>query len=555
MELENIKRLHALASRLCDGDIDAQQVQELSALINNNQEAIREYLDYTSLHLNLEHKLRASRNPEEFADELAVRLSEDAHAAKAATQVSEPNSKTVRAFSILALAASVFLAAAFLMNSFKSQPSYSARIIQKIDCDWGDERWGIPQSPLLEVGREIKLDHGLMVLEFGDGAEVTLEAPVHFSIVAQDRGNLAFGKLSAIVPERSRGFSIEIPAGEVIDLGTRFGVLVDELGNCEAHVFQGNVLVRSDWGNHNHSPQEWKLAADEAIRLSTTAQRIEHLAAQHSLFVTYSRFNSVASIEELPALSIPEEGDLILWLDAAKSLQLDSSNRVIGWGNLSVGTNSTENNAWQVDLGRRPRWIKQTLGGRPAVRFDGSSHLVTSPFLSGDEVTIFCVLRPQQAEQFNRHFGQILSLNTTPDLILKITRDKQLAGVLSTRKVPTNKLQDIFLQSTLPNEDEPIVCTLIYSNSMNRAALFVNGDLVAESQAPSIASIQTPKYIGNSNQGEAGFVGDIGELLVFNSALNSDQRIQVCNALLEKYGIAPTQREPRVLSGIVPEEQ
>ncbi|QEG34335.1 LamG-like jellyroll fold domain-containing protein [Bythopirellula goksoeyrii] len=555
MEFEKIKHLHALASRLCDGDIDAKQLKELSALLDNDKDAIQEYLDYTSLHLNLSHKLRVNLAPNEFGDAVKSRLSEDANNASVASQVTRQSSKAIRAVTIFSLAASVLIVAAFLLHSYKSQSTFTARIIQKIDCDWDDERWGAPQSAFLEVGREIKLDRGLMVLEFGNGAEVTLEGPIHFSVLAHDRGNLQEGRLTASVPKGGRGFTVQIPFGEVIDLGTRFGVLVHEAGDCEAHVFQGNVLVRSNLGIQNQPFQEWKLTADEAIKLSPASHKIHHLAAQSAEFVSYSRSNIVASYTGDSSLPISDSSELVLWLDAGRGLQLDSSNRVIEWGDLSFSTDSPVNNAWQVDVVDRPLWIKETADGRPSVRFDGASHLVTTPFLSGQEITIVGVLLAHNQEQHNRQRGQLLSFNSTPNLLLETTLDKQFAGVLSTRTLASKGQRKVLVKCPLPSADMPKVYALVYSNIRNRVAVYVNGELVAESQAPSISMTRSPKFIGNSIQGDRGFVGDVHELLIFDTALTSDRCVQVCNSLMEKYRIAATQKEPRVLSGLIPDEQ
>ncbi|TWU26035.1 LamG domain-containing protein [Bythopirellula polymerisocia] len=555
MDQEDNKRLQALASRLCDGDIDAEQLQELSALLDQDQEAIREYLDFTSVHLHLGHKLGAIQSIESASNELTAGQPEKVGVAQITSNASSNNYISARAVMIITLAASVIVASVFLINRFQSQTTFIARIIQKIDCDWGDQRWGAPQTALLEVGREIKLDRGLMVLEFGNGAEVTLEAPIQFRVLAEDRGNLSFGKLTANVPERGRGFTIHIPSGEVIDLGTSFGLLVDEAGISETHVFQGRVLLRRDAVKQGQSPQEWELTADHAIRIPSATQDVEHLTANRSHFVDYSHFGTSDNAEEKSRLAVPGDADLVLWLDAGRRQQLDSKNGVISWGDICVGRNSSEDNAWQIDEVRRPHWIEDSLAGRPAVRFDGSTHLVTTPFQTGDEVTIICVFKPRSGEQISSLYGKLLTLNASPSLILETTRNNQLASILFLANPSSKKKRTVLLEGPLPDNDLPTVCALVYSHSANRAALYVNGDLVSESHAPSIPNVETTQIIGNSIQGVGGFIGDVGDLLVFNSALPANQATELSNSLMEKYGITASQREPRVLSGLIPEEQ
>ena len=132
-----------------------------------------------------------------------------------------------------------------------------ARITEAIDCDWGEQHWGTPKSAALVAGQEIKLDSGLMVLNFSNGAEVTLEAPVHFTVLAKDRGRLDFGKLMAYAPERAHGFTILLPQANIVDLGTRFGASVAEDGVSETHVFEGKVQVQSTRGEQKLN--EWTL--------------------------------------------------------------------------------------------------------------------------------------------------------------------------------------------------------------------------------------------------------------------------------------------------------
>ena len=202
MESKKTKRLHTLASHLFDGDINVEQMQELSTLLDHDEQAICEYLDYTSLHLSLGHKLRVLRSSNELIEEGTAIGGRSTNNVQVASRTEFPKTNRSIAAVLFSLAVSAVVAAAFLTNSFQSQTVFTAKIIQKIDCNWGDERWGVPQSPLIEAGREIELDRGLMVLEFGNGAEVTLEAPVVFQVLAQDRGNLNLGKLTAVVPKR-----------------------------------------------------------------------------------------------------------------------------------------------------------------------------------------------------------------------------------------------------------------------------------------------------------------------------------------------------------------
>ncbi|MCB1090325.1 MAG: FecR domain-containing protein, partial [Verrucomicrobiae bacterium] len=57
------------------------------------------------------------------------------------------------------------------------------------------------------------------------------------------------GKLTADVPKAATGFVINTPRVNVVDIGTRFGVSVEENGDSEVHVMQGVVEVSRLTGN------------------------------------------------------------------------------------------------------------------------------------------------------------------------------------------------------------------------------------------------------------------------------------------------------------------
>ena len=85
-----------------------------------------------------------------------------------------------------------------------------------------------------------KSSRGEIRLTYDTGVELRLLAPAEF-VVGAAGGSLRRGGLRAVVPEKGRGFTIETPNGKVVDLGTEFGVAVDDFGVSEVSVFQGIV--------------------------------------------------------------------------------------------------------------------------------------------------------------------------------------------------------------------------------------------------------------------------------------------------------------------------
>ena len=106
---------------------------------------------------------------------------------------------------------------------------------------------------------------GLMEITYDTGAKVILQGPCTYEIDSDRGGYLAIGRLTARVEKesevqgpRSRAthpstfslqpsalFAVRTPTATVTDLGTEFGVEVEQSGATRSHVFQGSVEVRS----------------------------------------------------------------------------------------------------------------------------------------------------------------------------------------------------------------------------------------------------------------------------------------------------------------------
>jgi hypothetical protein len=530
-------RLHSLTSRLCDGDISAQELGELAAMLAGNKQSIEEYLDHTSLHLAVSERLRESHWD---SDRVGERIASTESGVPQTRSNWLTGKRAIRRLSLLVLAASLFAAAALVFRYGPLRTTDTARIAEAIDCDWGEQHWGTPKSASLVAGQEIKLDSGLMVLNFGDGAEVTLEAPVHFTVLAKDRGRLDFGKLTAYVPEKAHGFAVALPQANIVDLGTRFGAIVSEDGASETHVFQGKVLVESAHGEKKD--HEWTLAAGSALRFGSDGNDVKLFAAKPQSFVRLD-FADPTGVKDIATVSIPSDSHPILWLDAARRLQLDDAGRVVSWGDTRPGDGASENNAWQVKARQRPRWIRDAINRRPAVRFDGSSYLVTTPISSGDNATIICVFR----HGASREAGDILNLNGPPSLVLQ-TRDHDLIGKIVSTTGSLSRAQGGLLKCPLLDDNAAVVAAYVYDRSENRSSMYLNGAPVAESQASASVAVRSPKFIGASSSRENFFNGDLCEILLFDSSLTPENCAQVSTDLMRKYGIVKVEREPRILA-------
>lgn len=105
-------------------------------------------------------------------------------------------------------------------------------------------KWvGDQPSSDLRSGSRLRLESGLAEIHFKNGTQLILEGPADFEIRSRGKARLQRGKIVARVPHRAIGFTLESPAGKLIDLGTSFGMRVADNGETETQVFEGKVRV------------------------------------------------------------------------------------------------------------------------------------------------------------------------------------------------------------------------------------------------------------------------------------------------------------------------
>ena len=93
----------------------------------------------------------------------------------------------------------------------------------------------------LRADRPIELDTGILEIALGKHARLVIEAPALFTVESQDRVRMDRGRCYAEMDKGKSGLKIVTPSGEVLDLGTRFGVEVANDGETAVHVFEGAV--------------------------------------------------------------------------------------------------------------------------------------------------------------------------------------------------------------------------------------------------------------------------------------------------------------------------
>ncbi len=174
----------------------------------------------------------------------------------------------------------------------KADIEFVGRVTGMVDVRWSDIDTSTERGNGVPLGRKYAMASGLMEITYDTGAKVILQGPATYEVDSRDGGYLSIGKLTARLEKKGSGvrsqgsekvasgqwsvasatnpksqnpaipksqisnpqspasiFAVRTPTATVTDLGTEFGVEVQESGVTTAHVFRGTVRFQAVSGN------------------------------------------------------------------------------------------------------------------------------------------------------------------------------------------------------------------------------------------------------------------------------------------------------------------
>jgi hypothetical protein len=160
-------------------------------------------------------------------------------------------------------------------------------------------------------GERLKIESGTVELELNAGTKLVVEGPADWTVDDNNSVSLRAGRLLATVPTQAIGFSVQTPTAKIVDLGTEFGVDVDERGEAEVHVFQGRVVAERAAAPGSTS-QRIELSKSEAARFTQDQTLVSGLSAAPERFSRGRHPIATRQVRVQPSLL----GGLQLWLKA-----------------------------------------------------------------------------------------------------------------------------------------------------------------------------------------------------------------------------------------------
>jgi hypothetical protein len=222
-----------------------------------------------------------------------------------------------------------------------------------------------------------------------------------------------------------------------------------------------------------------------------------------------------------------------MWLDAS-SLNLASNAAVSSWSDRS----GNGNNAVQNTSTWRPRYIINALNGRPLLRFDGANDFLQTGAISGLNTNTQSIIMVAKNNNNNTGFfyraaytsgagsnsNQMIGTYYQPSSNNIITHTRDAAGN--------------FRSATLGSGGQYAIMETVWN--VTTLTSYRNGSVSGTiSGANAIPTGHTMSRIGANSAGQNYFLGgDIAEVIVYSTAINTTQRTLIDNYLSSKYNLS-----------------
>lgn len=323
---QNTKNFDDLMARYADGQLSADEVAELEAYLGSDADAKAQFVLYMDLHARLHWNNRAEAEEHELG--AGDERTEEPRSQPTSLIPASRRSFTSRHSLLTGIAASLLIVGLGLTamhltsmpdvvadsvdardGSRTAKPQFIAKLTAWDRADWlpGYEMSG--QNHNIRAGQRVALLSGLVEITYETGARVLIEGPADFVVGGAkeatepaepgtdaqrwsarmkgeggsppngfNAGYLKHGRLVARVDSlEAHGFTIRTPAAAIEDLGTEFGIKVDERGVTDTHVFEGKVAVHPRAGAKEPEKQHL-LGAGASVRIELNGELITSIS-------------------------------------------------------------------------------------------------------------------------------------------------------------------------------------------------------------------------------------------------------------------------------------
>lgn len=267
--------LHELIGAVCDGRASEAEEVRLAELLRSDSRARDEYLRFVDLHAALTDETVPGIRSELIDYRVSTGSASRPARASWRERLTSPLGALILGAAVLLFAVSLGWIPGLLNSRDLPDPGVAtqppaepiATLLLVHEGHWGEEQ--LVEGQRLLPGK-LQLERGTGVIRLDGGAEIVIEGPTVLTLENAGRVQLNSGEVIVHATDEAEGFTLHTPRGEIVDLGTEFGVKVASSGDTELQVLDGEVALRS---NGENASEPRILRAGEAFRLEAHAAR------------------------------------------------------------------------------------------------------------------------------------------------------------------------------------------------------------------------------------------------------------------------------------------
>ena len=403
-----------------------------------------------------------------------------------------------------------------VQSSFDPTLNVVGKITGMVDVKWSDASTATYDGANVLLGRKYALASGLMEITYDTGAKVILQGPVTYEVESKNGGFLPVGKLTGKVEvETAKGFAVRTPTVTVTDLGTEFGVEVDDHKTCYVETFVGLIKVSPVVGG-GESKDRRSLAAGEAMRIDAAGT----MAKTRTKSIHFVR-NIARQLSDAYAKLVLEDRPLVYWpLNESPFAQwvVDRSDHDC-IGHVIRG----------VRLGQKGPWNN---GRSRAAEFTGNDYIQTDPLPKSDPTKGFSVEVWAKVEG-SEEPQSIVTDRDNDGGYMFYARPKMNVWEFSTHNGAATEVWDSIFRPIIPKQWTHLVGTFEPTGEKSGDAmlgvkkLYINGGLAASAKQRFVPGQGNLLRIGAGatelTEATHFFIGRLAEVAIYDHPLREDR--------------------------------
>lgn len=158
-----------------------------------------------------------------------------------------------------------------------------ARVTRSVAAEFADPSLAATPGTALYSGR-YALNSGVVELQFDAGARLIVESPAELELDQSNSAVVRRGRAVAHVPQRAIGFTLRSKGASFVDLGTEFALEVNDSGEANVHVFDGEIALAPNRRRSDALPSR-TLQAGAASFVSADGSIVRDIAFDQQKFI------------------------------------------------------------------------------------------------------------------------------------------------------------------------------------------------------------------------------------------------------------------------------